>query len=185
MKISDIVLYAKRGITPIYKEEGICVLNQKCIRKNQIDYSFARKTSADKQYDEDKFLQPGDILINSTGAGTLGRVAFFPGYNEPVLVDSHVTILRVKESFPSVVLSYFMFFQEDYIGTLGKGSTNQLELGRDAILRLSIPDIDSKTLLEYKNVFESFNQLIQNCAKQKLILEEMVNRACMECFSIN
>ena len=46
-------------------------------------------------------------------------------------------------------------------------------------------DIDSKTLLEYKNVFESFNQLIQNCAKQKLILEEMVNRACMECFSIN
>lgn len=182
MKLSDIATYVKRGITPTYKTEGICVLNQKCIRRNQIDYSFSRRTSAEKHYDEDKYLLPGDILINSTGAGTLGRIAFFSGYTEPVLVDSHVTILRVSSDFPSVVLSYFLFFQEDYIGTLGKGSTNQLELGRDAILRLSIPDIDNELLSKYKDVFTCFNQLIRNCSDQKSILEEMVNKTCLECF---
>ena len=83
MRLSELAVYIKRGITPKYTESGICVLNQKCIRNNQIDFGYSRKTSIDKTYDNDKFLAPGDILINSTGAGTLGRIAFFPGYSEP------------------------------------------------------------------------------------------------------
>ena len=185
MKIADIALYVKRGITPVYKPEGICVLNQKCVRKNQIDYSFSRRTAYEKQYEEEKFLRPGDILINSTGAGTLGRVAYFAGWDEPVLVDSHITVLRVNDDYPSIVLSYYLFFQEDYIGTLGKGSTNQLELGRDTILQLSIPEIQKETMLKYKSAFDALNQLIRNCSEQKITLEEMAMRICFECFGVS
>lgn len=182
MRLSELAAYIKRGITPKYTESGICVLNQKCIRNNQIDYGFARKTSTDKTYDNEKFLISGDILINSTGAGTLGRIAYFPGNSEPVLVDSHVTILRVKEDYPSIVLAYYLFSVEAYIGTLGKGSTNQLELGRDALLRLDIPDLSNDELKSYEEVFTGLNSLIRNYKSQIAMLEEMALRTCAECF---
>ena len=183
MKLSEIATYIKRGITPKYTESGICVLNQKCIRNNQIDYSFSRLTSSEKKYDNEKFLLPGDILINSTGAGTLGRVAYFPGNDQPTLVDSHVSILRVKDDYPSIVLAYYLFSTEDYIGTLGKGSTNQLELGRETLLRLDIPELSKEELENYEEIFAGFNQLIRNYKEQIASLEEMALRTCAKCFN--
>lgn len=182
MRLSELAIYLKRGVTPKYTENGICVLNQKCVRNNQIDYGYSRKTSTDKIYDKEKFLVPGDILINSTGAGTLGRIAYFPGYSEPVLVDSHVTILRIKEDYPSIVLAYYLFSMESYIGTLGKGSTNQLELGRDTLLRLDIPELSDEELKSYKDIFSGINGLIRKYKNQISILEEMAQRTCTECF---
>jgi type I restriction enzyme S subunit len=38
----------------------------------------------------------GDILVNSTGVGTLGRVAQVLGVDEPTIVDSHVTVVRAN-----------------------------------------------------------------------------------------
>ena len=183
MKLSEIAIYIKRGVTPKYTETGICILNQKCIRNNQIDYSFARSTSSDKEYDSEKFLIPGDILINSTGAGTLGRVAFFPGHSEPTLVDSHVTILRVKDDYPSIVLAYYLFSIEEYIETLGRGATNQLELGKEKLLRLDIPNIDTKELKTFEKVFSGYNQLISNHEKQIELLKEMAIRTCANLFN--
>lgn len=183
MKLSELATYVKRGITPKYTESGICVLNQKCIRNNQIDYNFAKYTSSDKTYDAEKFLLPGDILINSTGAGTLGRVAFFPGYSDPVLVDSHVSILRVKDDYPSIVLAYYLFSIEEYVGTLGKGSTNQLELGRETILRIEVPELSTEELEAYEDAFTCFNQLIRNYKSQVEMLEEMARRTCTKCFN--
>ena len=183
MKLSELATYLKRGVTPKYTDSGVCVLNQKCIRNNQIDYGFARTTSSDKSYDEEKFLLPGDILINSTGAGTLGRVAFFPGNSEPTLVDSHVSILRIKDEYPSIVLAYYLFSIEDYLGTLGKGSTNQLELGRETLLRLDIPDLSEEELKNYEEAFSGFNRLIRNYKEQVAMLEEMALRTCAKCFN--
>ena len=182
MRLSELATYAKRGITPKYTESGICVLNQKCVRNNQIDYSYSKKTSSDKVYDNEKFLISGDILVNSTGAGTLGRIAYFPGYSEPVLVDSHVTILRVKEDYPSIVLAYYLYSIEAYIGTLGKGSTNQLELGRDTLLRLDIPDLSDDELKSCEDVFTGVNSLIRNYKCQISFLEEMALRTCTKYF---
>lgn len=183
MKLSEIATYIKRGITPKYTESGICVLNQKCIRNNQIDYGLSRYTSSEKKYDKEKFLLPGDILINSTGAGTLGRVAYFPGNDQPTLVDSHISILRVKNDYPSIVLAHYLFSTEDYIGTLGKGSTNQLELGRETLLRLDIPELSKDELEKYKEIFMGFNQLIRNYKEQIASLEEMSMRTSEKCFN--
>jgi len=83
----------KRGITPKYVEDnGICVLNQKCIRDQKVSFEQARETSNEKKIAKEKLLQDFDVLVNSTGVGTLGRVAQVRRLDKKTTVDSHVTI---------------------------------------------------------------------------------------------
>ena len=72
--LRDVTQYINRGISPIYDDNSdTLVLNQRCIREGKINLELSRKQS--KQVPQEKFVQFGDVLINSTGVGTLGRVA--------------------------------------------------------------------------------------------------------------
>ena len=100
IKLSDACDLIKRGISPKYLETGgIAVINQKCIRNHKIDYSKARRHDIIlKKVPEERFIRKGDVLINSTGHGTLGRVAQVNQEPfEKTTVDSHVTIVRPKK----------------------------------------------------------------------------------------
>lgn len=134
-KIRDISIYLKRGISPKYVEvSDIKVINQKCIYWREL------KIENCKYYDEefrDKvkniFLQQGDILINSTGTGTLGRAMNFNvNDNIKYVVDSHVTVLRViYEYINSIYLTNLLEFsniQDTIYKKCVNGSTNQIEL---------------------------------------------------------
>ena len=77
-KLSELTTLIARGITPIYTDstDSISVINQKCIRDGKINYDLCRKHNhQNKRIPSEKFLQINDILINSTGVGTLGRVS--------------------------------------------------------------------------------------------------------------
>lgn len=90
--LEDITSLVTRGIAPKYSDESDqIVINQKCIRDHMLDLSPARKHLPKKI--NEKWLKKGDLLINSTGQGTLGRAAqiWFDPVN--MTVDSHVTIL--------------------------------------------------------------------------------------------
>ena len=98
-KLDDVCIFISRGISPKYVETGgVRVINQKCIRDHTINYELARRHDIDsKAVKEERFIQLGDVLINSTGTGTLGRVAQVRQLpDEPTTVDSHVTIVRPK-----------------------------------------------------------------------------------------
>ena len=72
--LKDLTCLISRGITPKYVEESDqIVLNQKCIRNHLIDCSLGRK-HVPKAITE-KWIKRGDLLVNSTGEGTLGRAA--------------------------------------------------------------------------------------------------------------
>ena len=77
IKLSEACDLIKRGISPKYLDKGgVAVINQKCIRNHKIDYSQARRHDINlKKVPEERFIKKGDVLINSTGQGTLGRVA--------------------------------------------------------------------------------------------------------------
>ncbi len=136
-KLSEIASYIGRGISPKYDEEADClVINQKCIRNQRLDVQLSRRQS--KKVPVEKLIQLGDVLINSTGVGTLGRVAQVHEVLEHVTVDSHVTIARAGEFvdvdyFGSTLLSMQHFFELQ-----GVGSTGQTELSRSRIAEADV-----------------------------------------------
>nr|WP_239081671.1 restriction endonuclease subunit S [Streptomyces sp. SID9727] len=88
---------------------------------------------------------PGDVLINSTGTGTLGRIGYFQGHPDgaPCMADTHVTVARV---IPAKMDSRFLYywlasipFQEYIYAALVVGATNQIELNRDRLGDAPIP----------------------------------------------
>mgnify|MGYP001047033064 CR=1 FL=1 len=157
-----------RGIAPKYDDDapGI-VINQKCIRNRMVNLDFARRQS--KQVPPSKLVQFGDTLINSTGTGTLGRVAQFLFEIDECTVDSHVTIIRPKENVPSYYFSLHLNSLESYIATLGRGATNQTELSKDdiAALEIVLPSSD------FAQIFES---IVTPTFRQISILSEQIEK---------
>lgn len=138
-KIENLVTYSGKGITPKYvPDSSIIVLNQKCIRNNKIDYTFAQYTDDTVRINEEKFVQVGDILFNSTGQGTAGRVAFVQKIpsDKRVIVDSHILIVRLENYFEAHCLSYVFYSYENIIQSFMDGSTGQGELDKVRIFNL-------------------------------------------------
>lgn len=135
--IGDLALFLNRGITPTYDDaaSGI-VINQKCIRGGRLNLTPARKQS--KVVKPERQIQIGDVLINSTGAGTLGRVAQVRTSIPNCTVDTHVTIVRPSDGKSAAYLGVALLELESVLSTMGIGSTNQLELGRADIAGLSM-----------------------------------------------
>ncbi|OYD96889.1 hypothetical protein CDG76_09050 [Nostoc sp. 'Peltigera membranacea cyanobiont' 210A] len=121
-----------RGITPKYDSESKnIVLNQKCIRNYQINFEFARQHHS--QVSEHKKIRFGDVLINSTGIGTLGRVAQVLANCEDLTVDTHITIVRPKVELEKHFFGVALENLQDYFDTLGEGATGQTELKRQLL----------------------------------------------------
>lgn len=130
-----------RGITPKYVEDSEqIIINQKCIRNHSIDIGLARPHTP-KAITE-KWLQYGDLLINSTGEGTLGRAAQVWFIPENITVDSHVTIVRPQTQPLIFYIGLWGITHEREIEALHTGSTGQTELPRERVkaMELRLPD---------------------------------------------
>jgi len=130
--LGEVTALIKRGIAPAYDESSpSIVINQRCIRHSRLDMSQSRRHR--KTVPVDRYVVRGDVLVNSTGVGTLGRVAQVQTDLPDCTVDTHVTIVRPADSqdpdfFGLQVLSLEPLFQQQ-----GRGTTGQTELNREAI----------------------------------------------------
>lgn len=134
-KLSVLADYISRGITPKYTEDfkkSILVVNQRCIRDGKVLFEDARRHDIDKKnVNEEKYLKDLDVLINSTGVGTLGRVSQIKEVYEPTTADSHVTIVRGNIGYiDRKYLGYAIKAQQLIIENMAEGSTGQTELSR-------------------------------------------------------
>lgn len=139
--LQNVSKYINRGITPKYVENGGCiVLNQKCIRNDSIDFDFhKRHDDSLKKVADEKKLEKYDILVNSTGQGTLGRVALVKEIDDPMTVDTHITILRADKTLINpLYLWSIISCNTDYIENLAEGSTGQTELKRELLGAMEI-----------------------------------------------
>lgn len=177
-KLVDLCELISRGITPSYTEdieEGVVVLNQKCIRDNKINYQLAKLTNPNKKkVTENKYLRKYDILVNSTGVGTLGRVAQVKKLDKKMTVDSHVTIVRPKAEIDPIYLGYYMFMKQKYIEYLGEGSTGQTELSRVRLgdaLEVNFPSLEEQKAIA--KVLSDLDEKIETNNKINKKLEEM------------
>lgn len=128
--LRDVTSFIGRGISPKYDESSDgWVINQKCIRGRRLSLAPARRQS--KPVPSEKAVREGDILVNSTGVGTLGRVAQVHQDIGNFTVDSHVTIVRPTQ-YPDY-LGEVAHQLEPHFESMGVGSTGQTELGRERI----------------------------------------------------
>ena len=137
--LSDVSLLITRGGAPKYTEDddGFLVLNQRCIRDGRVDLQPARRTRL-QAVRPDRILKNDDVLVNSTGVGTLGRVS---RWIHPVAatVDSHVSIVRFDREIVDPVCAGFAMLQiQRQIEMMGEGSTGQTELSREQLGKLRI-----------------------------------------------
>lgn len=180
-KLKEISQLICRGVTPSYSENGIIMINQKCVRENRVSFDKARYTNAEKKYNKDKFVRRGDILINSTGAGTLGRVGYYDG-KEECLCDSHVSILRINENVNSRYVCYYLHLNELVIESLGKGSTNQTELSAKDIGNINIPLPDIDTQNRIVDILSKYDELIEINKERVITLENTAANIYREWF---
>lgn len=135
--LGEVTSLLNRGISPKYLDAGgICVLNQKCIRDHRINFEPSRRhDELAKRVGSERLLQAGDVLVNSTGTGTLGRVAQLrENPSEPTTVDSHVSIVRpIPGKFYPEFFGYMMVVIEDAIKESGEGCGGQTELARSVL----------------------------------------------------
>lgn len=145
-RLEEVCSVIKRGIGPKYTEEasGIPVINQRCIRDQKVSFENARLNDiSKKKIPEDRFLQDFDVLINSTGVGTLGRVAQITDLDGKATVDSHVTIVRLAaKCIDPYFFGMALRYRQDIFERLGEGSTGQTELSRHRVgeVEISFPE---------------------------------------------
>ena len=137
----------KRGRAPKYADEGnILAFAQKCNRKTgEIDISTALwlDRASTNRYSTDEYMLDGDIVINSTGTGTLGRIGIYHNndnpHHIPIVPDSHVTVVRAAKNIEPSYLFFYLKFMQRKIEEMGEGSTNQKELKPLTIQKIRLP----------------------------------------------
>ena len=160
--LDDLTSLVSRGIAPKYDDNSVqIVLNQKCIRDHYIDISLGRRHKP-KTINE-KWLQYGDLLINSTGEGTLGRAAQVWFIPENMTVDSHVTVVRPKNQLLLFYIGLWGISHEREIEALHTGSTGQTELPRERVKAMELRLPDDATLMRFNAVIAPMvSQIIVN-----------------------
>lgn len=172
-QVGDVTLLLRRGLAPSYSDDGILVINQKCIRNKAVNFAIARRHDAAKRPAKDRLLEEYDVVVNSTGVGTLGRVATVRGLRDAATADSHVTICRADTSKVSkLVLSLFMEGQQALIETLGHGSTGQTELSPASLSAMAFPVAPKPVQLAFDSVVMPLRDLVTSNSEHSLTLAE-------------
>lgn len=168
-----------RGKSPKYSEVGKeIILNQKCNRWDKIEIKYAKKVDEKwfQNIGKEYFTKIGDVIVNSTGEGTIGRASLIRKGNEELIYDSHVLLIRLNKKiiFPEffIILFNSEYIQEQITLLKGANATKQTELGVTNIQKIKflIP-----TMNEQVEIFKEIKVLKEKIEKNKMeikMLEE-------------
>ena len=165
-RLGKVTSYIQRGKSPKYASaDGPPVVSQKCVQWHGLSLDKARKITYQSlvTYEDIRFLREGDLLWNSTGTGTIGRVIRLIDPPERLVCDSHVTVVRC------------LFVSSEYIRTWlrtgnvyglieerAAGSTNQVELTAQMALNQVVP---LPPLTEQHRIAAKVDELMGLCGR--------------------
>ena len=160
----------KRGKSPKYADKSnFLAFAQKCnVKTGGIDLGLALYLDEKSitRYSETDNLVQGDIVINSTGGGTMGRVGLYetkvPAGIKGVYPDSHVTVIRSIGNINQHYLYYVLKLNQPVLEKCGTGSTNQTELKPAVLADFVIP---LPPLSEQKRIVAAIEKLLPLCEK--------------------
>ena len=148
VRLDDICSFIHRGKSPKYSPiKKYPVVAQKC---NQwVGFSIEKAKFIEPQsitsYNSEYFLQDRDLMWNSTGLGTLGRMAIYYTLLNPyelAVADSHVTVIRPYKTYIVSEYLYYYFASntvQSVIEYKSDGSTKQKELATKTVKSYLVP----------------------------------------------
>lgn len=163
--LDEITSLISRGVAPKYDDDSDeFILGQTCVRNNFVTLNRARKHKP--KVKNEKWVRYGDVLINSTGIGSLGRVGQVYFNRNDVTIDTHLTIVRPSCELYRWYVGRNLLSRQDEIENMAVGSTGQTELPRDSVKSI-------KLLIPINETIERFNGLIEpvNLQMESLIQE--------------
>lgn len=166
-----------RGVTPKYykneEETPIHVLNQRCVRDGWVSLNSARLMLPRRREKKAAMAEFGDLLVNSTGQGTLGRVGRW-SHQAPIYADSHMTIVKAdpQRIYP-ILLPYLVFPLQSEIEQMAEGSTGQTELSPSNLGSLKVPFIRFEEQGTVAAQLLALEEMAHHCSIETRILAEL------------
>jgi type I restriction enzyme S subunit len=178
--IEEIITSFIKGATPKYDEEdtSVIVIKSGQSKGGYNNFDFSKKAYLDiNKIANPKYLEKGDILINTTGVGTAGRVTLFD-LDGDYVSDSHITALRynLKELNKYYLLNFFIDFGFKNLESLAVGSGGQIELNMNIVksIKIRIPKSLNATYTSIK-IQEIFVEFIDYYANKNDTNLQIVN----------
>jgi type I restriction enzyme S subunit len=179
-RLEDVSEIITRGKQPTYVEEGgIPVLNQSCIYWDGFHPEGLKRLDEEvaNGWKDKYWVKKGDVLINSTGKGTLGRALEWTNDSNTHVLDSHIT--RVHPDNSVLDPTYFRFYLESNHGQkmlyafCVAGSTGQIELSKSDLQTMPIllPPLEEQQ--QISEAFNRVNEKIQDEQQTKTELQEL------------
>ncbi|MGO5288036.1 restriction endonuclease subunit S [Pseudoscardovia suis] len=147
-RLETVTTYISRGKSPKYSlEKRYPVVAQKCNQWSGFSIEKAKfvDPTTVPSYSEERLLRDGDLLWNSTGLGTLGRMAIYDSAKNKygwAVADSHVTVIRTDIAWFNYQFAYLYFAGpsvQSIIEDKASGSTKQKELAQSTVRDYLIP----------------------------------------------
>lgn len=166
-RLDEVASYIQRGKSPTYAQSGsVKIISQKCIQWSGFLEGPCRflDDEAFGKFGRERLIRTGDLLWNSTGTGTIGRVNVFDGtqFGEQAFVaDSHVTVVRLANCDPRYVWCYLASPDvQKNLESDASGSTNQVELSSSYVRNTWLP---LPPLAEQKRIVAKVGELMALC----------------------
>ena len=155
VRLIDVCEYIQRGKSPKYSPiKKYPVVAQKCNQWSGFSIEKAQfiEPNSLSSYGPERLLQDNDLMWNSTGLGTLGRMAIYKTTANPyelAVADSHVTVIRPLKQFVLPEYLYYYFANpsvQSVIEDQADGTTKQKELATATIkvYLTPIPPLDEQ-----------------------------------------
>ncbi len=185
--ISDVALLINRGITPKYTQTGkVRLVKSAHVNPIKIKWEQSPFITEPSLKLNNFFLKNGDILLNGTGTGSVGRVGIVDNIpNDYYIPDSHVNLIRVDSK---IVNPWYLFFWlnspygQQTLTKFITGSTNQVELSAKKVAQLEFPYV---SLANQNYIVRSLTiayEIIQKRKKTINYLDEYIKSVFLEMF---
>ena len=170
VRLDDICSFIHRGKSPKYSLiKKYPVVAQKCNQWSGFSIEKAKfiEPQSISSYKEEYILQDEDLMWNSTGLGTLGRMAIYYKKLNPyelAVADSHVTVIRPYKQYVVSEYLYYYFASntvQSVIEDKSDGSTKQKELSTKTVKSYLVPLPPMEEQMRIVEKVEELTQLLK------------------------
>ncbi|MBO7442214.1 MAG: restriction endonuclease subunit S, partial [Paludibacteraceae bacterium] len=170
--LEELCSFISRGLSPKYQfGTNELVLGQTCVRNNIVTLNNAREHQPKENCN--KYVKKLDVLLNSTGIGSLGRVGVVYFDKTNVCFDSHLTVVRTKEDIYRYYVGRNLLNRQKELENMAVGSTGQTELPKKDVLVMPILIPNSDVLPEFNDIIENIGNKIYTLIAENLRLSTL------------